>query len=181
MRGHRRLKELILLDDAPGASPWLYEGWDHIVLTGDYDGNSAATPAPTCGPSTSIRRSFARSPDPDRGLTVILGTNLPMTPILTGSERRCGSTVSSRRGSDRTGPTASPPPWRQILTAGATAGPSGLLSERSARCGPHPRAGGAETCRGGIVVRRVRRSHDPPPSLSNVSLSHTIRAHSHLF
>ena len=28
MRGHRRLKELILLDDAPGASPWLYEGWD---------------------------------------------------------------------------------------------------------------------------------------------------------
>ena len=34
-------------------------GWDHIVLTGDYDWNSGAAERTNVRPSTSIRRRFA--------------------------------------------------------------------------------------------------------------------------
>ena len=43
-------------------------GWDHIVLTGDYDWNSGAGQDPCVAPSLGS------------ALSVILRTNLPMTP-----------------------------------------------------------------------------------------------------
>lgn len=41
----------------------------------------------------------------------------------------------------------------------------------SVRCWPHTRAGRPDVRRGAGVVTHIRRSHDPQPSLDNVSPS----------
>ena len=50
----------------------------------------------------------------------------------------------------------------------------------SVRCWPHTRAGRPNARRGSGVVTHIPRSHDPQPSLNNVSPSQIIRAQSHL-
>ena len=51
----------------------------------------------------------------------------------------------------------------------------------SVRCWPHTRAGRPDARRGSGVVTHIRRSHDPQPSLNNVSPSQIIRDQSQLF